>query len=253
MKGIFWISVATVEELISERFFHLLLFFSAASLGMSALLATLTYTEQAKLTLDFMLGTTHLSIVLFALFIGISLFHREFKVGSVYLVLSKPVSRAAFLLGKFVGQAFVQGFVVTAMIALALLIRSRFEVSLHLGPIVQAGILIFVESLIVTAMTYFFAINSGAVLTAVSTLGLFGLSHFREPVTRELAGSSTTLWRLVRPLLPELDVFNLKNLAAYGVGLSGQEFFLVIAYGLCTISFFLIVGLISFQHKDIGN
>ncbi len=253
MRNCFWVAWATVHELVFERFFHLLIFFSIASLGMSALLGSLTYTEQAKLTLDFMLGTTQLSLVLFALFIGISLFHREFSIGSVYLVLSKPVSRASFLAGKFLGQAFVQAVVVFAMTALALLIRSRFDVPLYFGPIAQAGLLIFLESLVVAAMTYFFAVNAGAVLTAVSTLALFGLAHFREPVTRELAGSKVTTWSLLRPLIPDLEVLNLKNLASYGVGLSGTEFFYVIVYALCTTAFFLILGLISFQHKDIGN
>jgi len=253
MKSCFWVAWATVHELVFERFFHLLLFFSVASLGMSALLGSLTYTEQAKLTLDFMLGTTHLSLVLFSLFIGISLFHREFAIGSVYLVLSKPVSRAAFLVGKFLGQAFVQAIVVGTMTALALLIRSTFDVPLYFVPIAQAGFLIFLESLVVAAITYFFAVNCGAVLTSVSTLGLFGLAHFREPVSRELAGSEVTAWSVLRPLIPDLETLNLKNLAAYGIGLSAGEMTYVVTYGICTAAFFLILGLISFQHKDIAN
>ncbi len=253
MKPMFWIAVATVQELIYERFFHLLIFFSVASLGMSALLGSLTYTENAKLTLDFMLGTINLSMVLFPLFVGISLFHREFTVGSVYLVLSKPVSRAAFLFGKFLGQATVQAIVVAVMIALTLLIRMRFDVPLYAGPVMQTGILIYFESLIIASFTYLFAIHAGAVLTSVSTLGLFGLAHFREPVTRELAGGSISVWSVVRPLVPDLEVFNLKNLASYGVGLSTTEMSYVMIYGVCTIGFFLTAALLSFHHKDIGN
>lgn len=253
MKTLFWIARATVQELIYERFFHLLIFFIAVSLGISALLGSLTYTEGAKLTLDFMLGTIHLAMVLFPIFVGISLFHREFAVGSVYLVLSKPVARASFLLGKYCGQAFVQGVVTATMIAVTLLIRSRFDVPLHAAPIVQTGLLIYFESLIIAAFTYLFAIHAGGVLTAVSALGLFGLAHFRGPVTRELAGDSMTVWTLVRPLLPDLEVFNLKNLAVYGVGLSSAQMGYLAVYALCTIGFFLIAALVSFQHKDIGN
>ena len=253
MRAIFWIARATVQELIYERFFHLLIFFLAVSLGLSALLGSLTYTEGAKLTLDFMLGTVHLAMILFPIFVGISLFHREFSVGSVYLVLSKPVPRASFLLGKYFGQAFVQGVVVAAMMAVTLFIRSRFEVELHAGPILQTGTLIYFESLIIAAFTYLFAIHAGAVLTAVSALGLFGLAHFRGPVTRELAGDSVSSWTFIRPLIPDLEVFNLKNLAVYGIGLTYSQMGYLTLYAFCAAGFFLIAALVSFQHKDIGN
>ena len=154
-----WIAV---RELFYERVFYILLTFAVASLGASLMLGQLTYAEQAKLTLDFMLGGMQLSMILFSVFMGISLFQRELTLGSVSMVLSKPISRGTFLLGKFLGQLTVQTLVISAMALMTLAVSAANSETVPVAAILQTVILILFEVSVVTAVTYFFAVNAGS-------------------------------------------------------------------------------------------
>ena len=113
-------------------------------------------------------------MALFSVFMGISLFQREIALGSVSMVLSKPIARHTFLLGKYLGQSLVQLVVMAAMVAVTISMTAYHEQSVVM-PIIQAAILIFFEVTVLTAITYFFAVNSGSITTSVVTLLPFRL------------------------------------------------------------------------------
>ena len=58
LMRIAWIAI---RELLYERVFYVLVSFAAVSLGLSLLLGQMTYAEQYKLTLDFMLAGIEIS------------------------------------------------------------------------------------------------------------------------------------------------------------------------------------------------
>jgi ABC-type transport system involved in multi-copper enzyme maturation permease subunit len=249
MLRIAWIAV---RELLYERVFYVLVCFACGSLGLSLLLGQMTYTEQYKLTLDFMLAGIEISMALFSVFMGISLFQKEIALGSVSLVLSKPIARPTFLLGKYLGQILVQ-FVVTAAMVGVTIGMTAFHEQAVLTPIIQSALMIFFEITVLTAITYFFAVNSGAITTAVVTLCLFALGHLRESVSKNLGSDYGVqgIWRFTKTILPDLELFNMKGLASYGFGITARELGWASLYALCCVSFFLIMASVTFSRKDI--
>lgn len=249
IAAIAWIAV---RELLYERVFYVLLSFAIIALGLSLMLGQMTYADQQKLTLDFMLAGIQLSMMLFSVFVGISLFKRELLLGSVAMVLSKPISRASFLLGKFLGQALVQFCVIMAMVGITLIMCHDYE-KMSAVAVWQAGWLTFLELSIISAVTYLFAVNASAITTAVAAVLCFCLGHLREAITLNLAtGSKTTaVWSLIKVLIPDLEMFNMKSLASYGVELAFPEFMWVTLYAALCLFFFLFLAAVSFQRKDI--
>ena len=244
-----WIAV---RELLYERVFYILVCFALASFVFSLLLGQLTYAEQAKLTLDFMLGCTQISMVLFSVFMGISLFQRELHSGSISMILSKPISRASFLVGKYLGQVAVQTLMTFCMGALTLAICSRFDAAVSARAVFQTVGLIACEMAVLTAMTYLFAVNTGAITASILTLALFALGHTRELVSSNLRTAEELFtWRFVRTLVPELEVFNMKQLASYGQSIPWNEFGLAVAYAGVCFAFYLVAACLCFERKDI--
>jgi ABC-type transport system involved in multi-copper enzyme maturation permease subunit len=244
-----WIAV---RELFYEKAFYILLCFSLASLVFSLLLSQLTYAEQAKLTLDFMLGFTHLSMVLFSVFMGIPLFQKELQTGSVAMVLSKPISRTSFLLGKYLGQVGVQTLLTFAMGLLTLLACGRFEAGISSVATLQTTLLIACEASVLTAITYVFAVNTGAITTALLTLALFALGHTRESINSTLKqGEDSALWKIVATFIPDLEIFNMKQLASYGQALPWTDVGWALLYGAVCLFFYLVVATFCFHRKDI--
>lgn len=245
--NIAWIAV---RELIYERVFYLLFSFVGLALILSILLGQLTYGEQTKLTIDFMLGGTHLAMVLFSIFMGISLFQRELQLGSISMLLSKPVSRSTFLIGKYLGQIFVQFGVMVSITGIVCCSLMRFDGVQYL-PILQAILLIFFETCVMTAITYFFSVNAGAITTAIASFAMFILGHYSLTGNRSPASSSNPFKEVLLAIIPDLEVFNLKTYASYGVTISPVEVGLSSAYALVCIVMFLVLATITFSKKDI--
>lgn len=248
------IAWVAVQELFYEKVFYLLLCFVGVSLVLSLLLGQLSYSHQTKITVDFLLGAIQISLTLLCVFMGIRMFQQELTLGSVAMILSKPISRSAFLLGKYLGQVAVQGGIIFLMACFTVLFTAR---SLHVEAaslsIFQTCALIFFEVSVLTAITYCFAVNAGAVTTAIATLGLFALGHLRGPISEDWgkAGEENLVWQAAKVLIPDLELFNMKAMGSYGYSLDWITFGWAALYGLVCIAFFLAIACVTFQRKDI--
>jgi len=253
MMNIFRIAWVAVRELVFEKVFYLLLSFVLGSLVLSAMLGQLSYTHRAKLTVDFMLGGIQLSMILLCVFMGIRLFQHELTMGSVSMVLSKPISRTTFLLGKFLGQWIVQCLIIAAMALITLVFCSQFWSEISYLSIFQTTVLMAFEVSVLMAITYFFAVNTGGVTTAIATFAIYGLGHLRGPISIEWGsqGEESIIWQVTQVMVPDLEIFNMRALASYGLTTGWESFAWSGIYALCCVTFFLVLASITFNSKDV--
>ena len=99
------ISIAfnTFRESIREKLLYNLLIFALLMIGSSILLTRLTVGEWDRLIINLGLSSMNFFGVLIAIFVGISLVSKEIDKKTIYTILSKPVPRYEFLLGKYLG------------------------------------------------------------------------------------------------------------------------------------------------------
>ena len=72
-------------------------------IGTGVLLSTLSYVERDRILQDIGFAAIRFFGVAIAIFVGIGLIHSEVDRRTIYTILSKPISRGEFLLGKYVG------------------------------------------------------------------------------------------------------------------------------------------------------
>src|SRR6185436_4809779 len=97
------IAVNTVRESVRSKLLYGLLFFAVLMIGSGAVVASLSYVEGDRILQDVGMGSVRLFGVAIAILVGINLIHREVDRRTVYTILSKPLSRGEFLVGKFLG------------------------------------------------------------------------------------------------------------------------------------------------------
>jgi len=136
---------------------------------------------------------------------------------------------------------------------ITILFCSRFPEGLSAVAVLQTTALISVEVAILMAITYLFAVNSGGITTAVLTLVLFVAGHSQDVVSQNLQQGDALLWNGVRAILPNLEIFNIKNLASYGQTLPWDQFGIAVLYGATCIGFYLILAMVFFDKKDIAT
>src|SRR4030095_4657891 len=88
------------KESIRDRIAYNLVFFAVLLMATSFLLAQLTAGQDVKIIKDLGLAGATLIGVLIAVFIGVGLIAKEVERRSIYSLLSKPITRSQFILGK---------------------------------------------------------------------------------------------------------------------------------------------------------
>ncbi len=115
IKGI---AVNTFRESARNKMFYLLVFFGILFALSSKLVSFLTLGDAMKVLKDTGLAAINFFCVLIAIFTGINLVYKEIEKKTVFNILSKPVSRDEFIIGKFLGLALTM---LTALGAMAVI------------------------------------------------------------------------------------------------------------------------------------
>ncbi len=255
------IAINTFKEAIRDKILYNLLFFALLMIGTSLLLATLTVGEQSKIIIDIGLASINIFGVLIAIFLGIGLISKEIEKRTIYNILSKPMPRYQFLIGKYIGLLLTIAVNTTIMgiglyIVLAINELQWGHSILNVNPDIWKAIyLILIELMVVTAIALMFStFSSSSSLSAIFTIALYIIGHLTEDI--RLIGEklqSVTLKgviNLIYYLLPNLDNFNVKGRVVYGIEISPIYLSLVTLYGLFYISIVLLLSGMIFQKRD---
>ena len=149
------IAVNTFREAVRDRVLYLIVVFAVVLIAASTLLSLLTVGSEEKIIKDFSLSMITLFGTATALFIGIGLVYKEIEKRTVYTLLSKPIRRGEFILGKYLGLCL------TLAVNLAVM-AGAFFILLALRGFSADGmwtalLLIYVELLLVTSIAVFFS------------------------------------------------------------------------------------------------
>lgn len=97
------IALNTFKEAIRNKILYILLIFALVLMASSGIISDLSISSQDKVIKD--LGITSISVfgLLIAIFVGIGLVYNEIDKKTLYTIVSKPIDRYQFILGKYFG------------------------------------------------------------------------------------------------------------------------------------------------------
>ena len=173
MIGRVWaIAVNTAREAVRNKLLYTLLFFALAMMIFGAVLSTLSYVERERMVQDFAFASIRLFSVAIAVFVGVGLIHKEVDRRTVYTILSKPLSRAEFLIGKYTGLILI------IWIQVAIMASFFAGVSLLMGAPLgfshfAALALIAVELALVVALATLFSSFTTPLLASFFSCGIW--------------------------------------------------------------------------------
>ncbi|MCA9757021.1 MAG: ABC transporter permease [Candidatus Eisenbacteria bacterium] len=224
----------TLVEALRDKVLYLLLFFGLFLFGASRLLAPLALGETKRITLDVGLSSISAFGCLIAIFVGHQLIFREVERKTLYFLFSRPIHRAQFVWGKFLGLYAILALSVVLMGAMlaAVLVAGGHGVDLSL---LQALVLILVEMGILSAIAILIASFTSPILAGLFTLAGYLIGHGSGDLTELLARTSSPVGRGVveglRWILPRLDLYGELLPVLSGTGWSETQLGLAVAYG----------------------
>ena len=216
-------------------------------------LTPLALGEGRRLTMDLGLSAISMLGLLVVLLVGTSLVAKEIERRTIFNLLSRPIARPLYLIGKWAGLV---GAVWTIAVVLALaqwaLLAMRGTGAW--GPaLFQATYLAGLELSVITALAVMFSALSTPVLSALYTLACYcvgqwcyDLRAFSQQFPPVLRDTIDVLANLV----PNLPLFNMRTLAAEGLTTSPLHLGIASGYAVLYCGCVLALAAAAFESRD---
>ena len=246
------IALNTFRENLRDKLLYNLLVFALLMIGSSILLMRLTLGEFHRLILDIGLGSINFFGVLIAIFVGIGLVNKEIDKKTIYTIISKPVARYQFLLGKYLGLSLTLLVNTGIMAGGLLIVLSVQAVPIQLVLFKAIG-LVFLEFLVVTAVALLFSTFTSATLSAIFTLAIYVIGHLTTDLRtfgHKMDVVGRTVIESLYYLMPNLDRFNLKGHVTHQLEVNAADLLLIVGYGAAYTALLLVLASAIFQRRD---
>jgi ABC-type transport system involved in multi-copper enzyme maturation permease subunit len=246
------IALNTFRENLREKLLYNLLFFALLMIGSSILLSRITLGDYHRLILDLGLASINLFGVLIAIFVGIGLVSKEVDRKTIYTIVSKPIPRYEFLLGKYCGLVITLLANTVVMVAGLLIVLQVMDVPIT-SLVFKSLALIFLELMVITAVAVLFSTFTSATLSAIFTLAVYVIGHLSgdlKEFAKKLDEVSQMAVNAIYYTLPNLERFNLKGHVIHHLDFGMADMALTLAYGLTYAAFLLLLASAIFQRRD---
>lgn len=264
LRSIYAISRYTVIEQVRNRLYLIILFFGGVILVSSVLVGSLAPSHKIRVIFDLGLVSLELFGLATAVFGAVSLVIQEIESKTIYLIISRPISRATYILGRFLGLVTAVAITMISMAALhvAILVSDYHwfaEFAQDRSFLILYPTLVFMsmaKMFITAAVALFFSLFATSPVSALVFTGCFWIAgHFGPELSFMInktfqKGIPQSLAHAVGMILPNFQYFNFRDMYATP-GFDGYGFLgWALLYGVGYAGFFLTLSSILFKRKE---
>ena len=247
------IAVNTFKETIRDRVLAVIVVFALVMIAGGLWLGSISLGEQGRMMKDFGLAAVTGFGLIVAVFIAASLVHKEVEKRTVFVLFSKPVSRGAFIGGKFLGLCGTMAVVLAGMGLFLFALVGVLDGHAS-GMVLVATAMIYVQLLTVMAVTIFFSTLGSAILASVLGICVFVAGQLsqnvlsltrlgKNPLTEALS------W-IVYVIIPNLAAVDVKAGVVGEQTLAWGQIALWTAYLAAYIVVVLALAAVIFRRKE---
>ncbi|MGK7939536.1 MAG: ABC transporter permease [Crocosphaera sp.] len=242
------------REVIRDRILYVIGFFAVILALSLRLLPEISVGADGKIFLDVGLALTSFLGAIVAIFVGTALINKEIEKRTVLILIPKPISRAELIVGKHLGLCGVLTVVVAIMTVLYIGSLTWAEIPFSPVSLLVSQVYLLIELAVLTAVAITFGVFTSSILATLLSFGIYVMGHLSNDLL-ELAKLTknpniTALTEGIYLIIPNLERFNLKNTAVYGILPSSSELLINAAYGIIYIVLLLTISTLIFSRRQ---
>ncbi len=264
------IARATTKEAIRQPVFFLLLGIGLVLLVVNFYLPFFSLGEDIK-----MLKDCGLAIILFcgmflAIWTSSTSIAEEIEGKTAMTLLSKPINRRQFVVGKFVGILNgVLSLMLPLMLVFLILVYCKpaydaregattvtaFDQLMEVIKILPGLVLIFLEVMIMTAVSVAISTRLPMVVNIVTCMTIFVVGHLTPVLVKTVFQKLEFvkfMAQTIATLLPSLEIFNTQAVVATGTIIPPQYLGLAAVYGAAYCAAAILLAFILFEDRDLA-
>jgi ABC-type transport system involved in multi-copper enzyme maturation permease subunit len=268
MLSLWPIALITFKEGIRNRAIYGISLFALMLLSANFLLAQIIPIEVGKVAVDFSLSTVSFAGLLFVLFIGINLMAKDLEKKTIYMILSRPLSRSQYIYGKFFGMILL---ICTMMVLLTILTvlslialkgiypYSFNRISLYMVCLAICGTTLML--ILLSALSFLFAsFTSSSFITLVFTILAYLIGQSTQAVKNlvempqaagiEVSPVTAKMVQAAYYLFPNLSLFDIKIQAAHGLDVTISYIVWTLLYGVIYTAITILLAAMIFRKKE---
>ncbi len=265
------ITGATAKEATAQPLFYVLLFIGCCALILFPFIPYNTFGEDIKVLKDSGLTLIMVLGIVLGLWTASVSIAEEIEGRTALTLLSKPITRRQFILGKFFG-------ILTAVLILFILLGSLYlgtvaykvvydarENSLPaptalqcVGEMLQVApglFLSYLEAVVLTSISVALSTRLPMLSNLMVCAAAYVLGHLVPMLVQSVAGKFEIVafvGRLISIVLPVLDHFNMQTAISTGRGVPWEYLAWAALYCVVYSSVAMLVALILFEDRDLA-
>jgi len=243
----------TFRETIRNKVLYAILAFAAVYMLFTLFLGSISLGEDLHVIRSLGLAGMYIFGLIITIFLGSSLLYKELERRTLYFVLSKPISRAHLVLGKFLGLLSSVAVCLAGMTVLYLLMVAfkggGFDSSAILAVFYQ-----LLEMSLLIALTIFFSTFSMPLLSTLYAVLVVYIGHSLDLLMQAVQGASAPVRffvQLLHYVLPNLAKFDIRSAIIYDASVPLSQALLVVAYAAMYVGLLLCVAVFLFEKREI--
>ena len=264
LRRILIIATNAYRESVRDKILYNIVFIAVGLSIFSIVLGEWSVFDRAHVIKAVTLSLMSISGLFISVFVGISLVQKEIQRRTVLTLLSKPLHRSEFVLGKYFGLLAVMATHLLLLTGLFYFILWSTDSSPDFG-LLSAVFLIFCEMSIVIAFAMLFSSFSTPVMSSLFTLGVYAGGHLTDQLlaqvrfVKNVGGSEMVahhsalmefmaVW--VNRILPMLYRFNISQQVIHQLPIPHGYFFWSILYAIGYNAILLTIASWWFGRRD---
>jgi len=269
--GVSTIAVATAKEAVAQPLYILVMLGGAFALLSFIYIPYNTFGEDVKMLKDSGLTTIMVLAILVGLWTASVSVADEIEGKTAVTLLSKPISRRQFVIGKFIGILWPL-FLMFVVLGVILLITVSYKVvydaretanpepnwqqcyAAMIGT-VPGLVLAFMETVVLTAISVAISTRLPMLPNLIICGAIYVLGHLGPLIVQSSAGQIefvAFVGKLIAVVLPVLDHFNVQAAVAGGVDIPMTYLGWALVYCVLYSTAAMLLALILFEDRDLA-
>ena len=250
------IALNAFRESVRDRVLYNLILFVLILVAASVFVSDLSLDMESQFTAALGLSAMLIFGALIATFIGVALVYKEIDKRTIYSLLSKPVHRHEFIIGKYAGLCLTLLANTAVMVLgteLALWYVNGKFVSLHTA-VLAASYLVYLELALLVAVALMFSSFTTPLLATLFSFAAYVIGHFSRDLLEMAALSNSIITRAVLTglyyVLPNLSNFGFITEASHGRIVPLRMAISATVYAIVYIGILLSAAVLIFQKRN---
>lgn len=263
MNAILAIAKTTVGEAIRRKVLLIILLISLLLLAIAPALEALSPRQELTVLKALTLGIIQLTSAVIAVVLTVYLLPNEIERRTIYTILSKPVRRWQFLIGKYLGAVSALGLMMalmTLIMLLVFLIMRKVDGLPELASIAKVPFAFFVQMSLLAAVGMFFSTFVSPIVNFFLSGGVYLVGTLFDSFFKVLSENKDLnplfkgLATVFHVLVPNFQSFNVQNAAInpnQAIQGEGVMYFGLAIYAIAYILILLISAIIVFEYREV--